>query len=325
VLIAFGGLPGTGKTTLARTVASRYAAVYLRIDTIEQAIQDSDVLRANIGAAGYVTAYRVAADNLRVGRSVVGDAVNPLTVTRDSWAEVARLANVSLVEVEVICSDVQEHKGRVESRSSDIVANTNGIFCSSRSTLDTKNNEHRSRVLGINGTESCLKGSPQNTEHSQSNTYTFFTCFRVYWGEKCGSDPTLEEIPMKSITRFVTAVVAVMLTVAILCPAQDAKSKDLGKGSAFNGKKLEMKDNGEVAYLLSFTAGKEFEATTDGLKNTDVHLFVYDSSGAEVAKDDSPGPKCSVKVTPEKDGQYKFVIKNAGGANTVSFKVKVAK
>ena len=39
----------------------------------------------------------------------------------------------------------------------------------------------------------------------------------------------------------------------------------------------------------------------------------------------SPGPKCSVKVTPEKDGQYKFVIKNAGGANTVTFNVKVAK
>jgi hypothetical protein len=57
----------------------------------------------------------------------------------------------------------------------------------------------------------------------------------------------------------------------------------------------------------------------------DVHLFVYDSSGAEVAKDDLPGPKCSVKVTPTEDGQYKFVITNAGGANTVTFKVKVAK
>ena len=130
---------------------------------------------------------------------------------------------------------------------------------------------------------------------------------------------------MKRITRLVTAVVAVMLTVAVLCPAQDIKAKDLGKGAAFNGKNIEMKDNGEVAYLLSFTAGKEFEATTDGLKTTDVHLFVYDSSGAEVAKDDSPGPKCSVKVTPEKDGQYKFVIKNTGGANKVTFNVKVAK
>src|SRR5277367_3368051 len=130
---------------------------------------------------------------------------------------------------------------------------------------------------------------------------------------------------MKSITWFVTAVVTVMFAVATLCPAQDVKPTDLGKGAAFNGKKIEMKDKEEVAYLLSFTAGKEFEATTDGPKNTDVHLFVYDSTGAEVAKDDSPGPKCSVKVTPAVDGQYKFVITNAGGANMVTFKVKVAK
>jgi hypothetical protein len=130
---------------------------------------------------------------------------------------------------------------------------------------------------------------------------------------------------MKSITRFVTVVVAVMLAVATLCPAQDVKPTDLGKGAAFNGKKIEMRDKGQVAYLLSFTAGKEFEATADGPKNTDVHLFVYDSTGAQVAKDDSPGPKCSVRVTPAADGQYKFVITNAGGANTVTFKVKVAK
>ena len=65
---------------------------------------------------------------------------------------------------------------------------------------------------------------------------------------------------MKSITRLVTAV-AVMFAVATLCPAQDVKPTDLGKGAAFNGKKIEIKDKGGVAYLLSFTAGKEFEAT----------------------------------------------------------------
>ena len=129
---------------------------------------------------------------------------------------------------------------------------------------------------------------------------------------------------MKSITRILTTVTAAMFVIVTLCPAQDVKPTDLGKGAAFKGKKIEMKDNGEVAYLLSFTAGKEFEATTDSPKNTDVHLFVYDSSGAEVAKDDSPGPKCSVKVTPPKDGQYKFVITNKGGANTVTFNVKIA-
>jgi hypothetical protein len=130
---------------------------------------------------------------------------------------------------------------------------------------------------------------------------------------------------MKSITQLFTTAVAVMFAVAALCPAQDVKPADLGRGAAFNGKKIEMKDKGEVAYLLSFMAGKEFDATTDGLKNTDVHLFVYDSAGAEVGKDDSAGPKCSVTVTPKQDGQYKFVIKNAGGSNMVTFNVKVAK
>src|ERR1700674_5972484 len=61
-----------------------------------------------------------------------------------------------------------------------------------------------------------------------------------------GSDPTLEETPMKSITRLVTAVVAVIFAVATLCPAQDVKPADLGKGAAFNSKKIEMKDKGEV-------------------------------------------------------------------------------
>jgi hypothetical protein len=107
-----------------------------------------------------------------------------------------------------------------------------------------------------------------------------------------------------------------------VCPAQEPT--DLGKGAGFQAKKIEMKDKGEVDYLLSFTAGKEFEATTDGTKNTDVHLYVYDEAGNQVGKDDSPGPQCSVKITPAKDAKYKFVIKNAGGDNTVTFDIKVA-
>jgi hypothetical protein len=130
------------------------------------------------------------------------------------------------------------------------------------------------------------------------------------------------ETGMISITRLVAAAAAVF-ALATLCPAQEPTN--LGNGPEFKGKTIEMKDKGEAAFLLSFTAGKEFEATTDGTKNTDVHLYVYDSTGKEAGKDDSPGPKCSVKITPAKDGAYKFVIKNAGGDNTVTFDVKVTK
>src|ERR1700731_2701771 len=93
---------------------------------------------------------------------------------------------------------------------------------------------------------------------------------------------------MISITRLVT-VAAAAFTLATLCPAQEnVKATNLGKGAQFKGKKIEMKDKGEVAYVLSFKAGKEFEATTDGLENTDVHLFVYDSSGAESLRTTRP-------------------------------------
>ena len=127
------------------------------------------------------------------------------------------------------------------------------------------------------------------------------------------------------MTRLVTAAVAV-LTITTVCSAQEqVKPTNLGSGAQFKGKTIKMKDKGEVAYLLSFKAGKEFEATTDGANNTDVNLYVYDQAGGQVGKDDSPGPKSSVKVTPDKDGKYKFVITNSGGENTVTFKVTVAK
>jgi hypothetical protein len=120
--------------------------------------------------------------------------------------------------------------------------------------------------------------------------------------------------------------VAVVLTLSLLGSgrAEDVKPTDEGKGAEFKGKSFEMKDKGEVAILLSFSGGKEFEATTKGNKETDVHLFVYDQDGKEVGKDTSPGPNCSVKVTPPKDGTYKLVVKNSGGANKVTVEVKVA-
>jgi predicted kinase len=37
-LIIFGGLPGVGKTSIARELAQRIGAVHSRIDSIEQAI-----------------------------------------------------------------------------------------------------------------------------------------------------------------------------------------------------------------------------------------------------------------------------------------------
>lgn len=122
MFIIFAGLPGTGKSTIARHLAECLGAMYLRIDTIEQAIRSSGILpfRTDVGPAGYMAAYRIAADNLRPDRVIIVDSVNPLKITRDAYRHVAEQADVDFLEVEVVCSDVDMHRNRVETRQTDM-------------------------------------------------------------------------------------------------------------------------------------------------------------------------------------------------------------
>ena len=118
--IIFAGLPATGKSAVAREVARRTGAMWLRIDSIEQAIRDSGVAVGSLDDAGYRAGYALAGDNLRLGRNVVADSVNSWTLTRDAWRAAGERAAARIVEVEVICSDQKEHRRRVETRVSDV-------------------------------------------------------------------------------------------------------------------------------------------------------------------------------------------------------------
>jgi predicted kinase len=118
-LIIFSGLPGVGKTEIARELALQLGAVYLRIDSIEQGLLRAGLV-SQIDDSGYRVAYAMAEEKLRVGQPVVADCVNPLNITRDSWIDVAREAGVAAIEIEVQCSDPGEHQRRVETRRSDI-------------------------------------------------------------------------------------------------------------------------------------------------------------------------------------------------------------
>ena len=124
MLIILGGLPGVGKTTIGRELCRQIGALHLRIDSIEQALRARAIRKVPMDDAGYLVGYAIAEDNLRLGRAVVADSVNPLAVTRDAWRAVGKRAQVNALEIEITCSDSREHRGRVETRRSDIAGLT---------------------------------------------------------------------------------------------------------------------------------------------------------------------------------------------------------
>ena len=119
-LIVLGGLPATGKSTVAGRLRKAHRLSYVRIDSIEQALRESGALTDDAGTAGYLVGYATARDDLRGGADVLAECVNPLELTRAAWRDVACRAGAHLVEVELVCSDTDVHRHRVEHRSVDI-------------------------------------------------------------------------------------------------------------------------------------------------------------------------------------------------------------
>ncbi|HEY5788618.1 MAG TPA: AAA family ATPase [Microlunatus sp.] len=120
VLVVIGGLPATGKSTIAAALAARTATPYVRVDRIEQAIVAWSVLAHPVGPVGYAVAHQLAIEQLELGLDVIVECVNPAAVTRDAWPETAANTGAALVEIEVCCSDEAEHRSRVENRASDV-------------------------------------------------------------------------------------------------------------------------------------------------------------------------------------------------------------
>ncbi|WJH39874.1 AAA family ATPase [Aliirhizobium terrae] len=120
MLIILSGLPGSGKTTIGKALATRYGAVYIRVDEIEHVLRRDLSDGREIGAAGYVVAHVIASSNLKIANMVIADSVNPVAESRAGWREVAARLDLHSLDVEIICSDEEEHRRRVETRVLDI-------------------------------------------------------------------------------------------------------------------------------------------------------------------------------------------------------------
>ena len=51
---------------------------------------------------------------------MIADCVNPWPLTRRAWQGVAQRAGVRMLQVELVCSDRDEHRRRVEERRPDM-------------------------------------------------------------------------------------------------------------------------------------------------------------------------------------------------------------
>lgn len=116
-LVALAGLPGVGKSTVARAVAAREHAVIVSVDPVEDALHRAGLAASHqTGLAAYLVAEVVARDALRLGHHVVVDAANYVEDARRLWRNLARECAADLIWVEVVCSDEVAHRGRLASR-----------------------------------------------------------------------------------------------------------------------------------------------------------------------------------------------------------------
>jgi predicted kinase len=121
-LIVVGGLPGVGKTTLARALAGRLGAAHVRVDAFEVALVRQGLVPSqdDVGRHGYELALAATDTCLAAGTDVVVDAVFPLAAARRPFRELAARAGVPVHWVRLICSDPAEHRRRVQGRTADL-------------------------------------------------------------------------------------------------------------------------------------------------------------------------------------------------------------
>ena len=119
-LIVLSGLPGSGKSTLAEGLSRILSAPVFSVDPIEAAMWRGGLAKTETGIAAYDVAIALADEHLRLGHSVIVDAVNPVGAPRAAWRNLAAKYRADLRIIECVCQDEAVHRRRIEARVRNI-------------------------------------------------------------------------------------------------------------------------------------------------------------------------------------------------------------
>jgi predicted kinase len=118
VLIVMAGLPAAGKSALADALGCALPAPVLSVDPVEAAMWRAGIDRAQpTGLAAYVVVEAVAGAVLGLGQHAIVDAVNDVEPARQQWRDLGAAHGTTPKIIEVVCSDPDLHRSRLEARS----------------------------------------------------------------------------------------------------------------------------------------------------------------------------------------------------------------
>jgi predicted kinase len=115
-LIVLSGLPRSGKSSLAEGLSRTLSMPIFSVDPAEAAMWRGGLAKTQTGIAAYDVAITLADEHLRLGHSVIIDAVNPVEAPRAAWRNLAAKHRADLRIIECVCADEAAHRRRIEAR-----------------------------------------------------------------------------------------------------------------------------------------------------------------------------------------------------------------
>lgn len=116
ILIIFKGLPGTGKTTLARKLEQELRWNQINRDDIKEQLLDEKGDMPDLGRQSYDIMWDTLEKNLADGKSIICDTNINHPLALQHFSRIQQNTNARIVVLECFCRDEEEHRRRLDSR-----------------------------------------------------------------------------------------------------------------------------------------------------------------------------------------------------------------